>query len=434
MNEIRYAELFAGVGGFREGIQQSGLPSRCTYANEIDKHASAVYRHIWRTNEELIEGDIREQKTKDIPEIDFLTAGFPCQSFSVAGKRLGMADTRGTLFFEVARVLADKRPRHFLLENVKGLLSHDSGKTIQTMLGILTDLGYRVEWEVLNSTCWVPQNRERIFVVGHLRGECGCQVFPLREDGEVYPCAHGQDSVVSCLDSNYWKGWLDKGQRTMVVQIGHRAKGKPRFYDGAIPAMTQDYGTGGQNVPLVVERPHGYNQSVVKSGICLRGEGRADQNQFVGVPVIQGVAYHQNKSKTVTSHDEAMALRSGASHSYQGVAPPNSAMSLDTDGYLRLTGARLGDENGKPQLLPIGYRRFRRLTPIECERLQGWPDNHTALGLYLTSTLPKSKRNGDEYTLQPVSDTQRYRMTGNGVTADVVREVVKKMIAVGCFE
>jgi len=366
----RYAELFAGVGGFRLGVEQaesayedtngvrcsSGSAKRasqhgrrafhCVYASEIDKHAAAVYRHIWRGNNgqycpELKEGDIREQSTDKIPDFDFLTAGFPCQSFSVAGNLGGFEDTRGVLFFEVARFLADRRPRHFLLENVKNLVGHDKGQTFQTILGILAGLGYRVEWQVLNSTCWVPQNRERVFIIGHLGGGCSREVFPLREDDGLYPEALGQDPVANCLDSSYWKGWLDKGQGTMVV-----------------------------------ERPHGYNQSVVKSGICLRGEGRADQNQFVGLP---------------------------------------------------------DDENGKPQLLPIGYRRFRRLTPTECERLQGWPDLHTAIGLYRATDLPKSKRHGSEYEMDLVSDTQRYRMTGNGVTADVVREVVRKMVLVGCF-
>jgi len=335
----------------------------CVYANEFDKHASAVYRHIWRTNSEFKEGDIREQNTDEIPDIDFLTAGFPCQSFSVAGKRLGMEDTRGTLFFEVARVLADKRPRHFLLENVKGLLSHDGGKTFQIILTVLTDLGYRVEWEVLNSTCWVPQNRERVFIIGHLRGECGCQVFPLREDDGVYPEPPEQDSVANCLDSNYWKGWLDKGQRTMVV---HKTSGQT--------VTVRNNETG-----------------------CLQAGGMNVRDKVPNV-----VLYH--------------TAFPGDIRTYINEAPTPSTPA--GGGHLPYVG------NGV---------RFRRLTPKECERLQGWPDSHTALGLYHTADLLKFKRGQGEYTLQPVSDTQRYRMTGNGVTADVVREIVLKMIAVGCF-
>jgi len=361
---MNYAELFAGAGGFREGIEQAEGTANCVYANELDRHAAAVYRHRYG---ELVEGDIREQSTTTIPDIDFLAAGFPCQSFSLAGKRLGLQDTRGTLFFEVARVLADKRPGHFLLENVKGLLSNDGGKTFQVILRVLSDIGYRVEWEVLNSTCWVPQNRERVFIIGHSRTECGCQVFPLREDDGIYPEPLRQETVANCLDSNYSKGWLDKGQRTMIAETAYtksnRKASRVRLADAA-------------------------------------GNLDSGASQAVSVPIL----YHQNKSKTVTPHDEAQALRAGASHSYQGVG------------------------------LPVVGQRFRRLTPLECERLQGWQDNHTALGLYLTSTLPKSKRSENEYTLLPVSDTNRYKMTGNGVTADVVREIVKKMIMRGCFD
>lgn len=190
MPVIRYAELFAGVGGFRTGITQSRLDAKCVYANEFDKHACAVYRHRWGSNgepcPELYEGDVCEQNTESIPEFDLLTAGFPCQSFSIAGRGLGFEDTRGTLFFEVARFLADKRPRHFLLENVKGLLSNDDGKTFQTILRVLADLGYRVEWEVLNSTCWVPQNREREYSLSDILEDNVDKRFSLSEKMTAY--------------------------------------------------------------------------------------------------------------------------------------------------------------------------------------------------------------------------------------------------------
>lgn len=148
-----------------------------------------------------------------------------------------------------------------------------------------------------------------------------------------------------------------------------------------------------------------------------------------------------NKSFFQSDKDSVNALGVGVGHFANSSSPvigskipgggfPDNRICGDTAPTL----TRPRDENGKSQLLPIGYRRFRRLTPTECERLQGWPDLHTAIGLYRSSDLPKSRRNGDEYTMGLVSDTQRYRMTGNGVTADVVREIVKKMIRVGCFE
>lgn len=173
--------------------------------------------------------------------------------------------------------------------------------------------------------------------------------------------------------------------------------------DGEIPAMKRRMGEGENNVPMVLHKTSGQTVTVkVNETGCLQAGGANVRDKVPNVAL-----YH--------------------------TALPDASMSLDQDGYLRLTGARPRDANGKPQLLPIGYRRFRRLTPVECERLQGWPDNHTFLGLYRSSSLPKSRRNGCEYMLNPVSDTQRYRMTGNGVTANVVREVIRKMVLAGCF-
>jgi len=461
---IRYAELFAGVGGFRLGIEQAesayndtrgvrcgtdlkertpqhgGRAFHCVYSNEFDKHASATYRHIWRGTDqdnpcpELKEGDIREEKTDRIPDIDFLTAGFPCQSFSVAGKLGGFQDTRGTLFFEVARFLHDKRPRHFLLENVKNLVGHDKGKTFQTILGVLADIGYRFEWEVLNSTCWVPQNRERVFIIGHSRNECGCQVFPLREDDEVYTRSSGQDSVANCLDSNYWKGWLNKGQRTMVMS--------PAPYDSyrevEVPtALDSGAGRFRSSTCSIVGKIEGggFSDNRICGGVAptLMGYAKGADGHQSGISHRNPIVIHEHKSGTQTPHDEAVALRSGASHNYQKVSVIQRPHGFNQGRSKEYPNLRADGCSHQNEFIGSGLR-FRRLTPVECERLQGWPDLHTAIGLYRATDLPKSRRNGSEYEMDLVSDTQRYRMTGNGVTADCVREIVKKMLLVGCFD
>jgi len=205
--ELRYLSLFSGIGGFEIAIQRafnqqltqieqdwqgrnrdinevehdvlptSRATALCIGYSEIDKYAIKTYeRHFKHDNY----GDATKINPTELPDFDLLVGGFPCQAFSIAGKRKGFDDTRGTLFFDIARILAEKRPRHMVLENVKGLLSHDGGKTFQTILGVLSDLGYRVEWQVLNSKDFgVPQNRERIYFVGHLRGECRGEVFPI---------------------------------------------------------------------------------------------------------------------------------------------------------------------------------------------------------------------------------------------------------------
>lgn len=152
----------------------------CVGYSEIDKYAIQIYeKHFNHKNF----GDIRKIKPRSLPNFDVLIGGFPCQSFSVAGKRKGFKDTRGTLFFEIARIVSAKKPRLLLLENVKGLLSHDNGRTFGTILSALDELGYDIQWEVLNSKNFgVPQNRERVFIVGHLRRESRPEIFSLSKD------------------------------------------------------------------------------------------------------------------------------------------------------------------------------------------------------------------------------------------------------------
>ena len=226
--EIKFIDLFAGVGGFRLGLEKANKVYReyrqtetrnegtrtpitssqttsksiqhrrdfpnniitrdtrqiqysCVWTCEIDKHCRRTYRKQFGKCD--IAHDITTVDVSRIPDFDLLCAGFPCQSFSIAGKRRGFDDTRGTLFFEICRVLQTKRPWLLLLENVKGLLSHDEGKTFLSILRHLEDLGYDCQWDVLNSKNFgVPQNRERVFIIGHLRGKPRFQVFPIGQD------------------------------------------------------------------------------------------------------------------------------------------------------------------------------------------------------------------------------------------------------------
>lgn len=156
---IRFFDMFAGIGGFRSGLEAvSGF--ECIGHCEIDKRTNMAYCAIYDTEGEYYCDDARKINPDEMPDFDLLCAGFPCQSFSVAGKRLGFEDTRGTLFFEVARLLAAKRPAFFLLENVPGLLSHDGGKTLETIYATLIEMGYHFEWCVHNSRYFgVPQQR-----------------------------------------------------------------------------------------------------------------------------------------------------------------------------------------------------------------------------------------------------------------------------------
>ncbi len=166
---VKFIDLFAGIGGIRTGLsmalEEAGYTPQCVLTSEIKPYAIKVLQDNY-THENLV-GDITQLSVDEIPDFDILCGGFPCQAFSSAGKRHGFADTRGTLFFEVERILRAKRPKGFILENVEGLVNHDSGKTLDVIISTLLDLGYKVEFRVLNSTSFgVPQERKRIYIVG----------------------------------------------------------------------------------------------------------------------------------------------------------------------------------------------------------------------------------------------------------------------------
>ena len=187
---MKFLDLFAGIGGFRLGLEQAG--HECVGFCEIDKFARQSYRAIHNTEGEREYHDITTVSNEEWRTlrgtVELICGGFPCQAFSIAGKRKGFLDeTRGTLFFEIARAAEQIKPRTLFLENVRGLLSHDKGRTFRTIISTLDELGYDAEWHILNSKNFgVPQNRERVFIIGHLRGERGREVFPIRGDDTAF--------------------------------------------------------------------------------------------------------------------------------------------------------------------------------------------------------------------------------------------------------
>lgn len=175
---LRFIDLFGGIGGFRLGIEKA-TNWKCVWYNDNNKFAVEVYNKNFGENYEA--EDIRNVHESKIPECDLICAGFPCQSFSIAGKRKGMEDTRGTLFFEICRIARYHKPLYLFLENVRGLLSSSQREDFRTILESLWKLGYDVEWQVLNSKDFgVAQYRERVYIIGHYGGFCGRQIFPIR--------------------------------------------------------------------------------------------------------------------------------------------------------------------------------------------------------------------------------------------------------------
>ena len=241
---MKYISLFSGIGGFELGIHQAsekmGIELECVFSSEIDKYARQIYEKNFGVEPY---GDITRINEETIPDHDLLVSGFPCQSFSIAGKRCGFEDTRGTLFFEIARIARAKGPEILLLENVRGLLSHDKGRTFETILKTLDDIGYDVEWQVLNSKNYgVPQNRERVFIIGHLRGSSRRKIFPItgenrqvnnksiNENRQLIAIDNGKlinKKISNCLDANYYKG-LDCHQQRTGVMIKEATKNRIR--------------------------------------------------------------------------------------------------------------------------------------------------------------------------------------------------------------
>ncbi len=169
-NKVNVVSLFSGIGGFEKGLEDSNLEFNIVFASEIDKYAKETYSSNFQIK--TMHGDIKQINEKDVPNHDLLCGGFPCQSFSVAGKQEGFGDLRGTLFFDIIRIIREKKPRYILLENVKNLISHDKGKTIQVILKNISDCGYTFDITVINShEAGLPQNRERTYIVGVLNHE-----------------------------------------------------------------------------------------------------------------------------------------------------------------------------------------------------------------------------------------------------------------------
>ena len=169
---MTFLDFFAGIGGFRLGMEMAG--HTCLGHCEIDEAANRSYIAMHHPREdEWYAGDIRTVKPGDLPAAEVYCFGFPCQTFSIAGRRAGFNDTRGTLFFEVMRLAKERHPDLLFAENVKGLLNHDEGRTFGTIIRAMDELGYDAEWQVCNSKHFgVPQNRERVFIIGHLRAKC----------------------------------------------------------------------------------------------------------------------------------------------------------------------------------------------------------------------------------------------------------------------
>ena len=315
--KIKVLDLFSGIGGFHLGLEKAGFEVE-SYFSEIDKYAIDVYSNNFKNSTYV--GSVTDVRGGDLPNIDAITFGSPCQDFSLAGNRKGLGGERSSLIGEAIRLIGEKRPRFFIWENVKGTFSSNNRQDFAAILQAFTNIGgYRLEWQLLNTKWFLPQNRERIYLVGYLANGSGGQVFPIGENSRQVNELSGQQGSACTVLARY---------------------------------------EAGANGSYVVE----YKQP-------------SQETKILG--------YTRDAKGNVTNRslkDECNTLHS------------SSGQGGNTDQFIK-------------------QGRIRRLTPIECERLQGFPDNWTAMG----------KEMGD------ISDTQRYKMCGNAVTVDVVAAVAKNI-------
>lgn len=327
---IRFADLFCGIGGFRLGIENAskklGIPVECVFSSEIEKNAVKIYEKNFK---EIPSGDITKIQANDIPDIDILCGGFPCQDVSIAGKREGLKGKRTGLFFDVIRILQEKQPSIVFLENVKGLFSSNGGWDFARILIELENIGYDVEWDLLNSKDFgVPQKRERVYIIGHLTTSkrCGSKIFPIRKIPRI-----------------------------------HSEQTQPR------KEICQYAGT------LTRRQYQSWNGNFVKYR-CLTERRTDEAKQIRKESMKNGVDWCPCRGKELVFREDGLSNC-------------------------------LTKTIGKEHLISDG-EEVRELTPIECERLQGFPDDWTF----------------------GISDNKRRECLGNAVTVNVIEAIAEQLL------
>ena len=330
---INQLDLFSGIGGFHLGLEKAGF-NVDSYFSEVDKHAIAVYKNQFKNATYV--GSVTDVRAEQLPKIDIITFGSPCQDFSLAGKRKGMGGDRSSLINEAIRLIKECRPSAFIWENVKGTFSSNNGEDFWAIIQAFANIGgYRLEWQLLNTKWFLPQNRERIYLVGYLAEGSGGEIFPIRESNKQINELQGQQANTCTLTTRY---------------------------------------DAGGNGSYLIERKLNAQKVKIKSA-TKKGYEEATQGDSINFSV--------PNSKT-----------------RRGRVGKGVAQTLDT----KCEQAVL-------------LHQVRKLTPIECERLQGFPDNHTSTGDY-------------DGQIKEVSDAQRYKMCGNAVTVDVVEAVGRNLIKI----
>lgn len=364
---LRVFDAFAGIGGFRSGLMRAGEFQFVGWC-EIDKFAQKAYRTLYETGGEQFYENIRDIDTARLADFDLLVGGFPCQPFSVAGKRLGTADSRGVLFFELARILEAKRPRYFLLENVPGLLGISQGSTFRKILETISELGYCVEWLVHDSSGFgVPQSRRRVYIAGCLGTDCSGKILAFGKSNE-------------------------ENSRKIRQLIGGSQGQRVYSPDGlAVTQCSGSGGMGGKTGLYLIDM--NFPPNFTENARCITA--RQDS----------GVSSHKGEHSAVFCEFMANSevprvilnpFRETTRQNGRRIKNPDEPMFTLT----------VTDRHGV-----VHKGRIRRLMPVECWRLQGFE----------TAQFEKVVAAG-------ISDAQLYKQAGNAVTVNVVEEIAKNLI------
>lgn len=401
---MRFIDFFAGIGGFRLAFERAG--HICVGHCEIDKFANDSYVAMHEPKEgEFYARDIRAIDPAELPEADIYTFGFPCQSFSIAGKRAGFKDMRGTLIFEILRLAKERHPKYLVGENVAGLLSHNNGQTFFSILTTLEKLGYHAEWSCINSKYYLPQNRERIYIIGHFGKRCGREIFPIRKSDEYFNTRNEQQTLTT------EKRPLETGQgltetvekQSQVKQVGN---------------ILNDADKGFKNP----HRGRVYDPCGISPSLNACGGGNLEPKVIIPILTPDKRITRQNGRRFKENGDPSFTLTAQDRHGViikeatsKGYAKAYKGDSINISMPNRKTRRGLVGK-GVAQTLTTGCNqdtldglRIRKLTPKEFFRLQGFPDE----------LFEKARKIN--------SDHQLYKQAGNSVSVPVVYDIAKKI-------
>lgn len=417
---IKFIDLFAGTGGIRLAMEQacleSGIETECVFSSEIDKNACASYELNFGENPY---SDIRE--VHEFPDFNFLLAGFPCQSFSYAGKRKGFGDTRGTLFFDVERILNKKKPDYFLLENVRGLITHDNGRTYQTIKEKLEDIGYSVDYLLLNSSNYdVPQNRVRIYILGVMNRKLSLTLSSHLGASDTHKFKLNAENLQTSLFEE-----KEKINPKVVKDILEKTPDpkyicSPSFTSKLKKVVGSDF-TKLNGYRLIDYRGgkslHSWELGV--KGVCNINEVKF-MNLLISNRRKKIFGTHQDGKRLTREQIETFyvdnnfeevtlsLIKKGYLSCYDGQYNPVCGnMSFEVFKFLDPDGISITLTASDSNRVGIVQNNVaRRITPRECARLQGYPDTYKLLD----------------------NDSAVYKQMGNGVSVPVVKTVLLDFI------